>query len=207
MPFVTFEGVEGSGKTTQLRLTLARLKKTGIKAIGTREPGGTRIGETLRKLVLESKNSHLDPIAEWLIFEADRRQHVTEVLKPALARSEFVLCDRYSDATEAYQQVGRGIDPQFVQIVDSLARDGLVPDLTLVYDLDPEIGLRRTRRRDWIATGRFERAESAFHIAVRNAYLAIATREPERVRVIDASRKPDPVFDDTWRRVSERFSL
>ncbi len=207
MPFVTFEGVEGSGKTTQLRLTLARLKKAGINAIETREPGGTRIGETLRNLVLKSKNSHLDPIAEWLIFEADRRQHVTEVLKPALTRREFVLCDRYSDATEAYQQVGRGIDSQFVQMVDSLARDGLVPDLTLVYDVDPAIGLKRTRRRDWMFTGRFERAEIAFHIAVRNAYLAIATREPERVRVIDASRKPGKVFDDTWRGLSERFPL
>jgi len=207
MPFVTFEGVEGSGKTTQLRLTLAKLKKSGLRAIQTREPGGTRIGEILRGLVLKSRKSPLDPIAEWLIFEADRRQHVAEVLKPALTRGQFILCDRYSDATEAYQQVGRGIDAKLVQIVDSLARDGLVPDLTLVYDVDPAIGLKRTRRRDGTITGRFEGAELAFHIAVRNAYLAIATREPERVRVIDASRQPRPVFEDTWRRLSERFSL
>ncbi|HSS45743.1 MAG TPA: dTMP kinase [Thermoanaerobaculia bacterium] len=207
MPLVTFEGVEGSGKTTQLRLALARLKKAGIHAIETREPGGTRIGEILRTLVLKAKNSHLDPVAEWLIFEADRRQHVTEVLKPALTRGEFVLCDRYADATEAYQQVGRGIDSRFVQTVDSLARDGVVPDLTLVYDLDPVVGLKRTRRRDWFLPGRFERTELAFHLAVRNAYLAIATREPGRVSVIDASRKPRTIFEDTWRRLSERFSL
>jgi dTMP kinase len=207
MPFVTFEGVEGSGKTTQLRLTLAKLKKSGIRAIQTREPGGTRIGQTLRSLVLKSRKSPLDPIAEWLIFEADRRQHVAEVLKPALTRGEFILCDRYSDATEAYQQVGRGIDAKLVQIVDSFARDGLVPDLTFVYDLDPAIGLKRTRRRDGMVTGRFEGAELAFHIAVRNAYLAIATREPKRVSVIDASRQPRQVFVDTWRRLSERFSL
>jgi dTMP kinase len=207
MPFVTFEGVEGSGKTTQLRLTLAKLKKSGLRAIQTREPGGTRIGRTLRSLVLKTRNSPLDPIAEWLIFEADRRQHVAEVLKPALTRGQFILCDRYSDATEAYQQVGRGIDAKLVQIVDSFARDGLVPDLTLVYDLDPAMGLKRTRRRDGMVAGRFEGAELAFHIAVRNAYLAIATREPERVRVIDASRQPRPVFEDTWRLLSERFSL
>ena len=207
MPLVTFEGVEGSGKTTQLRLTLARLKKAGIRATETREPGGTRIGEVLRTLVLKSRNSHLDPVAEWLIFEADRRQHVAEFLKPALARGEFVLCDRYADATEAYQQVGRGIDSCLVQTVDSLVRDGVAADLTLVYDVDPVMGLKRTRRRDWILAGRFERTELAFHVAVRNAYLAIAAREPGRVTVIDASRQPRRVFEDTWRRLSERFSL
>jgi len=207
MPLVTFEGVEGSGKTTQLRLALARLQKTGIRAIETREPGGTRIGEVLRGLVWKTRNSHLDPVAEWLIFEADRRQHVAEVLRPALSRGEFVLCDRYADSTEAYQQVGRGLDPGLVQAVDTLVREGVAADLTLVYDVDPEIGLKRTRRRDGALAGRFERAELGFHNAVRNAYLSIARREPQRVAVIEASRPRRVVFEETWRRLSERFSL
>lgn len=207
MPFVTFEGVEGSGKSTQLRMAAARLEKKGGKVLATREPGGTRIGRLLRGVLLDRKHRELDPVAEWLLFEADRRQHVMEVLRPALARGDFVLCDRFSDATEAYQLVGRRLDARLVRRVDELARDGLAPDLTLLYDLEPREGLDRKNRRGGRGVGRFEQTELGFHESVRRAYLAIAKREPERVRVLDASRSPEALFRETWRALAERFGL
>jgi dTMP kinase len=207
VPFITFEGVEGSGKSTQLRRAAARLKRSGRTVLATREPGGTRIGRVLRSVVLGKAHREIDPVAEWLIFEADRRQHVREILKPALARGQFVLCDRYSDATEAYQQVGRRLDARLVAKVDELARDGLAPDLTLLYDLDPREGLDRKTRRGGRGVGRFEETELEFHVRVRRAYLAIARRDRRRVRVLDATRPVDQLAADTWAALAERFDL
>jgi len=207
MPFITFEGVEGCGKSTQLALAAARLRTAGRPVVETREPGGTEIGERIRDILLEPSHTHLDPLAEWLLYEADRRQHVREVLRPALTQGAFVLCDRYSDATEAYQQVGRGIEPESVRLVDALARDGLLPDLTLLYDLEPEEGLARTRERDGETPGRFEATEIAFHRRVRAAYLEIARREPERVAVIPARGPAAEIFEGSWRVLAGRFSL
>jgi dTMP kinase len=207
MPFVTFEGVEGSGKTTQMRLAAARLRATGREILETREPGGTAIGQTLRGILMDAANTSLDPVTEWLLLEADRRQHVRETLRPALKRDVFILCDRYSDATEAYQQGGRGLDPAAVQLVDAIARDGLMPDLTLLYDLNPKDGLARARRRDGGELGRFEAVRLDFHERVREAYLAIARREPARVAVVSASGPPEEVFKETWTRLAERFAL
>jgi dTMP kinase len=207
MPFVTFEGVEGSGKSSQLRLAAARLRAAGREVLETREPGGTAIGETLRGILMDAGNTGLDAVTEWLLLEADRRQHVRETLQPALARRVFILCDRFSDATEAYQQGGRGLDPAAVQLVDAMARDGVVPDLTLLYDLDPREGLSRAVARDGGRTGRFEAADLEFHERVRAAYLSIARREPERVAVLSASAPPEEVFRETWGRLAERFSL
>jgi dTMP kinase len=155
---------------------------------------------------MDTRHDHLDPVAEWLLYEADRRQHVRELLQPALDRGVFVLCDRYSDATEAYQQAGRGLDAGLVRLVDACARDGLLPDLTLLYDLDPVESLERARRRDG-SLGRFEGADLAFHRRVRSAYLSIAARERERVRVLRAEGPAERVFDETWRCLAERFAL
>jgi dTMP kinase len=207
MPFVTFEGVEGCGKSTQLARAGARLREGGKPVLETREPGGTPIGERLRALLLDAARRELDGVTEWLLIEADRRLHVREVLRPAVAAGTFVLCDRYSDSTEAYQQAGRGIDPAAVALVDGLARDGLTPDLTLLYDLEPEAGLARTRDRDGPNVGRFEAADLSFHRAVRAAYLEIARREPRRVVLIRSDADPDVVFRETWRHLTERFSL
>ena len=206
MPFVTFEGVEGSGKTTQLQLAAEKLRALRRDVAVTKEPGGTAIGEKIRAILLDVAHAHLDPVSEWLLYEADRRQHVEETLRPGLAAGRFVLCDRYSDATEAYQQVGRGLDAALVRHVDALARGGLVPDLTLLYDLVPEEGLSRARERDG-HVGRFEGAAPEFHRRVREAYLAIARREPERVRVVAAGGPPEAVFRETWRHLAERFAL
>jgi len=207
MPFVTFEGVEGSGKSTQLRLAAERLRAAGRDVLETREPGGTAIGHTLREILMDAGNTDLDPVTEWLLLEADRRQHVREVLKPAASRGAFVLCDRYSDTTEAYQQIGRGLDARAVRSVDAMARDGLVPDLTLLYDVDPRDGLARSRARDGGRSDRFAAAGLDFHQRVREAYLEIARREPERVRVIFTDAPRDEVSAQTWRVLSERFSL
>jgi dTMP kinase len=207
MPFVTFEGVEGSGKSTQMRLAAARLRATGREVLETREPGGTAIGATLRGILMDTGNTHLDPVTDWLLYEADRRQHVLETLKPALKRDVFIMCDRYSDATEAYQQAGRGLDPATVQLVDAIARDGLMPDLTLLYDCDPRDGLARAQRRDGGELGRFEAAHLDFHERVREAYLAIARREPGRVAVISSSAPKEEVSRETWNRLAERFAL
>ncbi len=207
MPFVTFEGVEGCGKSTQLRLAAQRLRALGRDVLETREPGGTSIGRTLREILMDAANTQLDPVTEWLLLEADRGQHVREILRPAVAHGGFVLCDRYSDTTEAYQQEARGLDPAAVRFVDAIARDGLVPDLTLLYDLDPSAGLARARHRDGERSGRFEAAGLEFHQRVREAYLAIARREPHRVAVIGSDAPRDQVSEQTWRLLSERFSL
>jgi len=207
MPFITFEGVEGSGKSTQLRLAAEKLRAVGREVVETREPGGTAIGSTLREILMDAGNMGLDPVAEWLLLEADRRQHVREVLQPSAARGAFVLCDRYSDTTEAYQQVGRGLDARAVRSVDAIARDGLLPDLTLLYDVDPGDGLARSRARDGGRSDRFAAAGLEFHQRVREAYLEIARREPGRVRVISSDAPRDRVSAETWRILSERFSL
>ncbi|HEX4441478.1 MAG TPA: dTMP kinase, partial [Thermoanaerobaculia bacterium] len=185
MPFITFEGVEGSGKSTQLELLAERLSGRGLSVRKTREPGGTALGARLRALLLDPAQRDLDPFAEFLLFEADRRQHLREVVRPGLASGAWVLCDRFSDSTEAYQSAGRGIDPKIVSDLDERVRGGVAPDMTLLFDVDPAEGLARTRRRD-AREGRFESETLAFHERVSLAFHAIARREPERVAIVDA---------------------
>lgn len=207
VPFITFEGVEGCGKSTQLRLLAERLRAAGRPLAVTREPGGTPIGEKIRAILLDSAHTGLDPMAEWLLIEAARRQHMRELVAPALSRQGFLLCDRFADSTEAYQVAGRGLDGRLVADLDARVRDGVVPDLTLLYDLDPAEGLTRARRRDAGASGRFEAEELALHERVREAFLAIARREPSRVAVVPASPDADAVFSETWRIVAARFGF
>ncbi|MEP6767389.1 MAG: dTMP kinase [Acidobacteriota bacterium] len=206
MPFITFEGVEGSGKSTQLARAAEKLRALGEDVFDTREPGGTEIGRKIREILMDVSHTHLDPAAEWLLLEADRRQHVVQAIRPALARGVYVLCDRYSDSTAAYQAAGRGLDAAGVEFVDAIARDGVVPDLTLLYDVLPGEGLARARSRDG-GTGRFEAADAAFHERVRLAYLEIARRSPERVRIVPAAGAPDEVFRATWSALTKDFSL
>ena len=205
MPFITFEGVEGCGKSTQLKLLDDRLRAAGRDVRATREPGGTPLGERLRALLLDGARAPLDPIAECLLFEADRRQHLVEVIRPALAAGAWILCDRFSDSTEAYQSAGRGLDSAFIEAVDGRVRDGISPDLTLLYDLDAAEGLARTRRRD-ARTDRFQSEELAFHERVRRHFLEIARREPDRVVVVPAHGDAAAVFAETSRIVAERFA-
>jgi len=201
MPLVTFEGIEGSGKSTQARRAAELCRVNGREVLLEREPGGTAIGKRLREVLLDPASRGLDPLSELLLMEADRRQHVSEVLGPALVRGVLVLCDRFNDATFAYQGGGRGLSSEIVETIDRWTTGEVRPDRTLLFDCPVEVGLARARRRDGESTPRFEAEDRPFHERVRAAYLAIAQREPARVRVIDTTRPPDAVFEDVRRHL------
>jgi dTMP kinase len=186
--FITFEGIDGSGKSTQMRLLASHLRMRGLEVVVTREPGGTRFGEQLRAALLETQEQ-VDPLAELLVFAADRAQHVRTLLSPALASGHIVLSDRYADATVAYQGAGRGFAPEVIADVVALATGGLKPDLTLIFDVSVAAGLERSRQRAQKGrqTDRLDTEDAAFHTRVRNAYLELAAAEPGRVRLIDAT--------------------
>jgi len=184
--FITFEGIDGCGKSTQLRLLASELRVRGLEVVATREPGGTTLGQRLRAALLDVQEQ-VDPLAELLVFAADRAHHVRTLLLPALETNQIVLSDRYADATVAYQGGGRGFEPKLIQDIVQLATGGLMPDLTLLFDLSVAESAVRTRRR--VASKNTDRLDSEdveFHTRVRNAYLEIAKAEPERFQVIDA---------------------
>ena len=184
--FITFEGIDGCGKSTQLRLLASELRVRGLEIVTTREPGGTALGQRLRAALLDVEEQ-VDPLAELLVFAADRAHHVRTLLSPALETNQIVLSDRYADATVAYQGAGRGFEPKLIQDIVHLATGGLIPDLTLLFDLSVAQSAVRTRRR--VAsknTDRLDSEDAEFHTRVRNAYLEIAKAEPGRVKVINA---------------------
>lgn len=186
--FITFEGIEGCGKTTQLRLLAEALEKQGYQVVRTREPGGSPIAEKIRDILLDAENRALVPRSELLLYAAARAQHVDEVVAPALAAGKVVLCDRFTDATEAYQGNGRNLDPKTIQTLNALACGNVRPAMTILIDCDVETGLGRAKSRIAACSGpaedRFEQECLQFHEKVRQGYLAIARREPERVTVI-----------------------
>ena len=186
--FITFEGIDGSGKSTQVRMLASVLRLRGMDVLQTREPGGTPLGGRLREALLDAQEQ-VDPLAELLLYAADRAQHVRAQLLPALAEGRVVLSDRYADATVAYQGAGRGFEPSLVDEVIALATGGLKPDLTLLFDLSVAESCERSRNRTGNAEpcDRLELENELFHTRVRDAYLQIAAAEPERVRVLDAS--------------------
>jgi dTMP kinase len=186
--FITFEGIDGCGKSTQMRMLASELRLRGREVIVTREPGGTPLGTRVRQLVLDSEEQ-VDPLAELLLYAADRAQHVRTLVRPALDSGHVVLSDRYADATVAYQGAGRGFPDETVSALVGLATGGLMPDLTLIFDLPVEESQRRAAQRSdrGHKKDRLDAEDAAFHTRVRDAYLRIAAAEPERVRVIDAS--------------------
>jgi dTMP kinase len=185
--FITFEGIDGCGKSTQLRMLASELRLRGCEVVATREPGGTPLGNRLRQALLDI-DEQVDPLAELLVFAADRAQHVRALLRPALDSGHVVLSDRYADATAAYQGAGRGFPEELISEVIALATGGLMPDLTLVFDLTVDESVRRAVSRSEAAgRDRLEAEDAAFHTRVRDAYLRLAAAEPERVRVVDAS--------------------
>lgn len=187
---VTFEGGEGSGKSTQIRLLAARLTAAGFSVRALREPGGTSVGEAVRAVLLDPEHDGIDPRAELLLYEAARAQLVAEVIEPALDAGEVVICDRFFDSTTAYQGYGRGLPLDEVRALNMSATGGLVPDRTLVLDVDPAVGLIRATVG---GADRLEREDGAFHERVRAGFLAIASDEPERVRVINGDGDVDVV--------------
>jgi dTMP kinase len=189
--FITFEGVEGCGKTTQLRLLKERLEAAGERVTSTREPGGCPIADKMRAILLDAENSAITPLSELLLYAAARAQHVQEVILPALERGETVLCDRFTDATVAYQGHGRGLDLETIAQLNRLATGGLEPKLTLLIDCPVQIGLSRALARIEAAQGareeRFELESVRFHERVRAGYLELAAAHPERFLIIDGS--------------------
>lgn len=187
--FITFEGIDGSGKSTQLRLLANFLNSNGCEVLLTREPGGTPVGNRLRSALLDAQEE-VDPLTELLVFAADRAQHVRRVLRPAVEAGQVVFSDRYADATVAYQGAGRGFAPELIAEIIELATEGLKPDLTVLFDLSVEDSTARTRRRlDGKQKGdRLDAEADDFHIRVREAYLAIAEAEPERVKIVETNR-------------------
>jgi len=186
--FITFEGIDGSGKSTQVRMLASVLRLRGMDAVQTREPGGTPLGARLREALLDAQEQ-VDPLAELLLYAADRAQHVRALLLPALAEGRVVLSDRYADATVAYQGAGRGFEPSLVAEVVALATGGLKPDLTLLFDLPVAASSERSRLRagNGEPSDRLDLENDLFHTRVRDAYLQLAAAEPKRIRVVDAN--------------------
>jgi len=197
--FVSFEGIEGCGKTTQIALLSDVLTKRGIAHSVTREPGGTAVGEGIRKILLHSETIHLTAAAELLLFYASRSQNILEKIEPSLAKGEVVICDRFYHASMAYQGYGRGIPIDFIDKLTELVCGERRPEITILLDIEPEIGLARARARNSKHTedeGRFEMEEVPFYTRIRNGYLDLAEREKARIRVVPANRSIDAVHQD-----------
>lgn len=197
--FITFEGVEGSGKTTQIRLLRKYLSRKGIPCKVTREPGGTRIGEKIRRILLNPEHREMVPLTELLLYESSRAQHVQEVILPLLKKGVVVLSDRFADASVAYQGYGRKVDLKWVETLNRLASFGIKPDMTFLLDCPTDLGLKRAlernRRSKNEKEGRFEKEQMEFHQRVRKGYLALAKKEPNRVKVIDTRSGEEKVFE------------
>jgi dTMP kinase len=205
--FIAFEGGEGSGKTTQIKLAADWLGDRGIPVVATAEPGGTPLGRKIREILLNRGSCTIGAEAELLLFAAARAQHVREIILPALEKGRWVLCDRFSDATLAYQGFGRGIDAVFIRTLNDFAAFSLKPDLTLLFDLPVGAGLARAEKRTAgirpeEAEDRFEREEKAFHGRVREGYLTLAGGEPERFRIIDGSANIETVRREVCRHLT-----
>jgi dTMP kinase len=206
--FVTFEGLDGTGKSTQMRKLAAALRAGGNKVVETREPGGTATGEKIRRVLLDSATQGLSPLAEMALMFASRAQHIAEVIQPALDRGQIVLCDRFTDSTEAYQGSGRKLGSEAVLRLHRVLCGDLQPDLTILLNSDPAMSLGRARRRNQRVSNahkhqadenRFEQQSRSFFARVHEGYLAIAAREPQRVVAVDASGAPA----QTHRRIVE----
>jgi dTMP kinase len=210
--FITFEGLDGCGKTTQLEKLAAVLRAESIDVITTREPGGTEIGERIRTVLLDSRTAGLDPMAEMALMFASRAQQIAQVIVPALDVGKWVLCDRYTDSTEAYQGGGRQLGSDAVLQLHKVLRPGLWPDLTILMDSEVDYSVKRARRRNRAAVdgaqpdeNRFEQESKAFFTRVHEAYLAIAKREPQRVALVDARQPAEVVHPQIVEIVRERL--
>jgi len=201
---VTFEGIEGCGKSTQSRRLDAWLRERGHDVVLTREPGGTEITAQIRRLLADPA-SQLDPTAELMLFLADRAQHVASVIRPALDAGKIVLCDRYCDSTLAYQGYGRGHDLAWLEELNLRASHGIMPSLTLWIDCEVEVGLARANHRDGGPGDRFESEPLAFHTRIRRGFGELAARFPERIVHIDSARDPDAVAADCTAQVTRRL--
>lgn len=206
---ITFEGPEGAGKSTQAAMLIAKLEARGLEIIYTREPGGTKLGEAIRG-VLQYNAAGEDPCpeSEVLLFEASRAQLVRHVIQPALERGAWVICDRFADSTTAYQGFGRGFSVELMETINRFAIGEAVPDMTILLDVNVSLGMQRCAKRQIGKKLQYDRIESEaleFHEKVRQGYLELAKRFPERFRQVDAMRHAEPIADDIWKLVSDAF--
>lgn len=198
--FITFEGVEGSGKSTQIDLLTEFLSEKGHEVVSTREPGGTAIGDKIRKIVLNPDFTEMDFKTEALLYAANRAQHVTEVIAPALAQGKIIISDRYTDSSLAYQSFGRGLDQKKVENISEWATRGLEPNLTILLDIPADKGLRRTSRS---LADRIEQENIEFHDRVSRGFLKLAKRFPKRFKVIDATKDVDQIHQEVVKLVQK----
>ena len=215
--FITFEGLDGTGKSTQLRKLAMALRAAGFKVVETREPGGTSTGEKIRRVLLDSSTNGLSPLAEMALMFASRAQHIAEVIQPGLEQGSIVLCDRFTDSTEAYQGSGRKLGSESVLELHRVLCGDLQPDLTILLDSDAASSLGRARRRNQRSSrnrsgghgdeNRFEQETRTFFARVREGYLAIAAREPQRVVLVDASGTPSQTHSQIMQVVSRKLKL
>ncbi|MGL4290758.1 MAG: dTMP kinase [Phreatobacter sp.] len=205
--FITFEGGEGAGKSTQARRLAEFLESHGIRSVLTREPGGSPGAEIIRHVLLSGAAEPFGPEAETILFGAARRDHLTSTILPALTRGDWVICDRFADATRVYQGLAGKVDPAFILALEHLTVGADRPDLTLVLDLPPKVGLARVASRQQGALDRFEREGVAFHTKLRQGFKALVQSEPERCRLVDATRDPDTVAAEIRDLVLARFDL
>lgn len=207
--FITFEGIEGCGKTTQIALLAERLASAGFNTVVTREPGGCPIADQIRSVLLNGNNHSMDPLAELLLYAAARAQHVEEIIRPALRSGKTVLCDRFTDATLAYQGFARGLDKGVIEQLNILAAGDTKPQMTILFDCPVEVGLSRAVSpldAQGIQEDRFELESRSFHQRVRDGYAEIARQEPDRIIVISADRDLEAVADDVFHAVTPRIS-
>jgi dTMP kinase len=200
-PFITFEGVEGCGKSTQSRLLYRRLFKLAVPVVLTHEPGVTPLGKKITQLLKWTKDVKISPFSELFLFSASRTEHLEQVIKPALRESKVVICDRFTDSTTAYQGYGRGISLEVILRINQIATDGLTPNLTILLDIPVEKGLAR-KRDDKL--DRFHAEHMAFHRLVREGFLKLASDEPERWLVIDGTQSKDKIAGIIWDKVTEQ---
>ncbi len=203
--FITFEGIDGSGKSTQMRMLAGRLRTEGHDVFEAVEPGGTAIGRQIRRILLDASNQDLRPITELLLYFASRAQNVEECILPALSTGKIVLCDRFTDSTLAYQGYARGLGEETVLALDRIACHGLAPDITLLIDLDVETGLARVQKRNAGAADvetRMDDQSLEFHRKVREAYLALAKQHADRFRIVDGRGAPEAVAEKVWESIA-----
>ncbi len=210
--FITFEGIEGSGKTTQINKLATFLTEQGHDVLLTREPGGSELGQQFRAILLDAHNTHIAPTCELFLYLADRAQHMGEIVGPALKAGKTVICDRFADSTIVYQGYGRGLDVSLLRILNDTAVSGMWPDTTILLDLPPETGLRRAvarNLRDGLnnSEGRFEAESIEFHTSVREGYLTWAALNQERMCVVDAEGDAETVYKAVRCAVQNRLSV
>ena len=203
--FVTFEGGEGSGKSTAIKSLVEKLKQEGFDILLTREPGGTPISEQIREVILNKENTNMDPVTEAYLYAASRRQHVVEKVRPALKEGKLVLCDRFLDSSLAYQGGARGLGFDMILDINKHAIDGLFPDVTIFFDLKPEIGLARINANSGREINRLDVEKMEFHLKVREAFLSLAKIYPDRYAIIDASKSPEEVVEEAYDAIKAKL--